>query len=122
MLVVNAMKSLVLVAVAITSVIQFKPCLAQLPSEFKSDLGPDVPAFRVRPGYRVTRALPAKAKGLRIARFMEFSGDGKTLFVSQGKREGAILALRNLGDDGMYKDVAVFVKGDRSAQGLCWHD
>ena len=94
----------------------------QLPSELKSDLGPDVPAFRVRPGYRVTRALAPRAKNLRIARFMEFSGDGKTLFVSQGKREGAILALRNLDSNGMYQDVTVFVKGDRSAQGLCWHD
>ena len=32
---------------------------AQLPSDLKdSDLGPGVPPMRVRPGYRVTRAVP----------------------------------------------------------------
>ena len=95
---------------------------AQLPADTKSDLGPGVPAFKVRPGYRVTRALPAKFPGQRTARFLEFSGDGKVLFLSQGKREGAVLALRNPDADGVYKDVTTFVKGDRSAQGLSWHD
>ena len=98
------------------------PAEAQLPPDLKSDLGPDVPAFRVRPGYRVTRALAPRTPGLRRARFMEFSGDGKTLFLSQGQREGSILALRDLSPEGVYKTVTVFVKGDRSAQGLSWHD
>jgi glucose/arabinose dehydrogenase len=95
---------------------------AQLPADTQSDLGPGVPAFKVRPGYRVTRALPAKFPGQRTARFLEFSADGKMLFLSQGKREGAVLALRNPDADGVYKDVTTFVKGDRSAQGLSWHD
>ena len=98
------------------------PASAQLPPDFKSDLGTGVPAFRVRPGYRVTRALPAKFPGTRTARFLEFSGDGKVLFLSQGRREGAILALRNPDADGVYKDVTTFVKGERSAQGMSWHD
>jgi hypothetical protein len=34
---------------------------AQLPTDLKnSDLGPTVPPMRVRPGYRVTRAVPDK--------------------------------------------------------------
>ena len=49
---------------------------AQLPADTQSDLGPGVPAFKVRPGYRVTRALPAKFPGQRTARFLEFSADG----------------------------------------------
>ena len=55
--------------------------LAQLPATLPSDLGADVPAFRVRPGYRVTRALPAKLPQLRDARFIEFSGYGKVPYA-----------------------------------------
>ena len=44
---------------------------AQLPPDVKSDLGPDVPAFKVRPGYRVTRALPNKK--VKNIRFIQFS-------------------------------------------------
>src|SRR5258708_40142503 len=75
---------------------------AQLPAEVKSDLGPDVPALRVRPGYRVTRAVPddairpggkaaasqpsqAQRRVRRGARFLQFSADGKTLFLSQSE-------------------------------------
>src|SRR5262249_15842353 len=67
---------------------------AQLPPDLQSALGPDVPKFRVRPGYRVTRALPRNQRQLVNARFIEFSADGKTLFVSQ-RQEGNILALRD---------------------------
>src|SRR4051794_7431769 len=88
---------------------------AQLPADLKSDLGPDVPAFKVRPGYRVTRAVPddairpgaagrattttsqptqAQRRVRRGARFLQFSPDGKTLFLSQSEN-GTILALRN---------------------------
>jgi glucose/arabinose dehydrogenase len=96
---------------------------AQLPPDLKSDLGPGVPNFRVRPGYRVTRAIPEKVKELRNrdARFMEFSGDGKTLYLSQ-RHDGSILAFRDLDADGVYKTVTTFVKDRKSAQGLCWYD
>src|SRR5438094_6109746 len=94
---------------------------AQLPPDLKSDLGPGVPAFRVRPGYRVTRVLPDKQHGVRDARFLEFSGDDKALFVSQ-RHEGDILCLRDPDETGMYKTVTTFVKDKRSVQGMCWHD
>jgi glucose/arabinose dehydrogenase len=97
------------------------PAPAQLPATLPSDLGPAVPAFKVRPGYRVTRALPEKHPLLRDARFIEFSADGKTLFLSQ-RREGNILALRDPDSDGMYKTITLFVKNQSSAQGMCFHD
>src|SRR4051812_396242 len=84
---------------------------AQLPPDTKSDLGPDVPAFRVRPGYRVTRAVPNKA--LKVARFIQFSEDGKTLFVSD-LENGVIYALRDPDDNGVYKTITNFVKNRRS--------
>src|SRR3954467_4564031 len=90
------------------------PCaLAQLPNDVKSDLGPDVPAFKVRPGYRVTRALPAKK--LRNVRFIQFSADGKTLFVSS-REDGEIYALSEPDSDGVFQKVATFVKNRRSVQ------
>ena len=79
---------------------------AQLPADVKSDLGPDVPAFKVRPGYRVTRVVPNKA--LRGARFLQFSDDGKTLFVSDIEN-GAIYALRDPDESGLYKSITTFV-------------
>src|SRR4051812_48478001 len=91
----------------------------QLPADLKSDLGPDVPAFRVRPGYRVTRALPRDLK-LRDARFLEFSEDGKTLFLSQ-IQEGQIQALSDPNDAGIYQKVTTFLKDKRSVQGMCAH-
>jgi glucose/arabinose dehydrogenase len=97
------------------------PAVAQLPMDLKSDLGPGVPAFRVRPGYRVTRALPELQPGFKDARFIEFSGDGKTLFLAQ-RREGSILALRDPDDAGMFKTVTTFLKSKPSVQGMCWHD
>src|SRR4051794_23967330 len=88
---------------------------AQLPSNLKSDLGPDVPAFRVRPGYRVTRVVPNKA--LKMSRFIQFSEDGKTLFVSD-LENGVIYALRDPDENGMYKTITNFVKNKRSVQGM----
>src|SRR5437870_431826 len=91
--------------------------VAQLPSDLKnSDLGADMPPFRVRPGYRVTRALPPRVTGLRDARFLEFSGDGKTLFLSQ-RREGSVLALRDPDENGVYKTITIFLKDKRTVQG-----
>jgi glucose/arabinose dehydrogenase len=92
--------------------------VAQLPPDVKSDLGPDVPALRVRPGYRVTRALPARA--LSEARFLQFSEDGKTLYVSQ-IGEGNIIALRDPDANGVFKTVTTFVKDKRSVHGMAVH-
>jgi glucose/arabinose dehydrogenase len=92
--------------------------LAQLPPDVKSDLGPEVPAFKVRPGYRVTYALP-KGK-LKNIRFLQFSEDGKTLFVSS-REEGIIYALSNADKDGVFQNVATFVKNRRSVQGMDVH-
>ncbi len=98
----------------------FEVAQAQLPKDLtKSDLGTGVPAFRVRPGYRVTRACAGNA--VREARFLEFSSDGKTLFVSQPEN-GQIVALRDPDDSGEYKSISVFVKGKRSVQGMHFHD
>ena len=96
------------------------PALAQLPPGLKSDLGPGVPAFKVRPGYRVTSATPPKVAGMRDARFLEFSGDGKTLYLSQ-RRDGSILAFKNPDAQGVYQTVTAFVKDKKTAQGMQWH-
>ncbi|CAN5629660.1 sorbosone dehydrogenase family protein [soil metagenome] len=89
--------------------------LAQLPRDTKSDLGPDVPAFRVRPGYRVTRVIPDKA--VRDIRFIQFSNDGKTLFISD-RENGMIYALRDPDENGIYKTITTFLKNRRSVQGM----
>jgi glucose/arabinose dehydrogenase len=98
---------------------------AQLPPEVKSDLGPDVPdRIRVRPGYRVTRALAAnKLPGGQDseARFLQFSADGKTLYVS-ARHKGEIYALRDLDANGIYQSVTTFIKDKRSVQGMAIHD
>ena len=97
------------------------PAFAQLPDGVASDLGEGVPpTLKVRPGYRVTRALPEKlSKG--DLRFLEFSDDGKTLFLSQ-REQGAILALRDPDAAGVYQTVTTFVKDRRGAHGMDWHD
>src|SRR3954468_8514372 len=92
---------------------------AQLPNGINSDLRPDVPAFKVRPGYRVTRALPAKK--IKNTRFLQFSEDGKTLFVSS-REEGIIYSVKDPDADGMYQTVTPFVKNKRSVQGMDVHD
>ena len=94
---------------------------AQLPTDLKdSDLGPGVPPMRVRPGYRVTRVLPDKQLKDE-ARFLEFSDDGKTLFVSF-RDPGYILALRDPDADGVFKLSTTFVKDRRSVQGMDFHN
>src|SRR5437660_9244808 len=90
---------------------------AQLPADVKSDLGEGVPALKVRPGYRVTRALPAKVKPVKNIRFIQFSADGKTLYISN-REEGEIYALRDPDKDGVFQTVTVFVKDKRSVQGM----
>src|SRR4051812_35700254 len=96
------------------------PALAQLPDGIASDLGENVPAFKVRPGYRVTRALPDKSLK-QDARFLQFSSDNKTLFLSQ-REVGTILALRDPDESGVFKTVTTFVKDKRSAHGMDFRD
>src|SRR4051812_33054054 len=91
---------------------------AQLPADVKSDLGPDVPAFKVRPGYRVTRALPAKA--VKAIRFIEFSEDGKTLYISD-RENGAVYSLRDPDAEGTFKKITTFLKDKSSVQGMHSH-
>lgn len=93
--------------------------MAQLPADVQSDLGPDVPAFRVRPGYRVTRALPDRA--LPAIRFIQFSQDGRTLFVSDNEN-GAIYALRDPDADGVYRTITTFARNRPSVHGMDFHD
>src|SRR5256885_3305268 len=91
------------------------PAIAQLPADLKSDLGPNVPAFKVRPGYRVTRAI-AGGK-LHGCRFLQFSEDGKTLFVSD-LEGGQIYSLRDPDAEGLFQTVTKFVKDKPSAHGM----
>jgi glucose/arabinose dehydrogenase len=80
------------------------------------EVGPDVPAFHVRPGYKVTLA----ATNLGEARFITF-GDGDTLYLSQPSR-GRIMCLRDLdADTGRYKTVTTFVNGKKTAHGMQWY-
>jgi glucose/arabinose dehydrogenase len=92
---------------------------AQLPEGIKSDLGPDVPAFKVRPGFKVTRALANhKLPGIR---FIQLSEDGKTLYVSDG-RAGVIFALTDPDANGEFQTVTTFVKDRPTVQGMYPHD
>jgi glucose/arabinose dehydrogenase len=76
----------------------------------------DVPAFWVRPGYKVTLA----AKDLAESRFMVFDDRG-TLYVSQ-PGPGAIVALRDTDNDGMYETSTPFVTGMKTVHGLDCRD
>src|SRR5216117_3195742 len=106
--------SFALVAVLVSA------AFAQLPPDVKSDLGEGVPAFKVRPGYRVTRALPERARPVQNIRFIQFSEDGKTLFIAN-REQGEIYALRDPDEKGVYKTITVFVKNKPSVQGMCPH-
>ena len=76
-------------------------------------LGPGVPAFTVRPGFRVTLA----AEKLDEARFLEFDDKG-VLYVSQPR--GNIVALRDKDGDGVYETSTKFLTGKPSAHGMHW--
>jgi glucose/arabinose dehydrogenase len=86
---------------------------ADLPA---GEVGPGVPAFSVRPGYKVTLA----ATGLGQARFLCFGEDANTLFVSQPDR-GKILCLRDPDADGVYKTVTTFVSNYHLVQSMQWY-
>jgi glucose/arabinose dehydrogenase len=79
------------------------------------EIGPGVPAFAVRPGYRVTLV----AENIDNLRFMEFDDKG-TLYVSQPGR-GAIVTLRP-GTDGKYTQAAEFVTGRQRVHGMSFHN
>ncbi|MGE5610884.1 MAG: PQQ-dependent sugar dehydrogenase [Bacillota bacterium] len=78
-------------------------------------LGPGVPAFYVRPGYRVTLV----ADKLEEARFLELDNRG-TLYVSQ-PAAGNIVTLRDLDGDGVYETSAKFITGKPTVHGLFFH-
>ncbi|MCC6581401.1 MAG: PQQ-dependent sugar dehydrogenase [Phycisphaeraceae bacterium] len=80
------------------------------------EVGPGVPPFVVRPGFRVTLA----ADGLGAARFLEFDDQG-TLYVSQ-IQQGKVLALRDPDESGRYRKISVFLQDQKHVHGLCWHD
>ncbi|CAN5184101.1 sorbosone dehydrogenase family protein [soil metagenome] len=81
----------------------------------QGERGPDVPAFWIRPGFKVTLA----AKGIADARFMEFDNKG-TLYLSRPGK-GDVLTLTDNGS-GMYDKKATFVDGLKTVHGLCFND
>jgi glucose/arabinose dehydrogenase len=81
-------------------------------------VGPDVPGFWVRPGYKVTIATDR----LPQARSVELGGpDGRTLFVTEPDR-GRILCLRDPDETGKYKTTTTFVSNVPTVHGLQWFD
>jgi glucose/arabinose dehydrogenase len=82
-------------------------------------VGPNVPAFTVRSGYRVTSA----SENLGQLRFLEFDTSGKVLFATQPDRDGGkVLALRDKNNDGVYESQTDFVTGKKSAHGMHFHN
>ena len=79
------------------------------------EVGPGVPAFTVRPGYRVTVA----ADRLGEARFIEF-GDGDVLYMSQPSR-GKIIRLADPDASGKYQTQTTFVTAKKSVHGMQWY-
>ena len=81
------------------------------------EVGPGVPAFTVRPGYKVTVATDQ----LSQARFVEPGPDDRTIFVSQPDR-GRIVCLSEPDATGKYTKQTVFVGDVKSVHGLQWQD
>src|SRR5688572_30763999 len=90
--------------------------LAAAQEPAKGEVGPGVPAFNVRPGYKVTAATAQ----LDDARFIELDDQG-TLYLSQPKKE-RILSLKDKDGDGVYETQAVFVKEKKQAHGMHFKD
>ena len=80
------------------------------------EVGPGVPKFQVRPGYRVTLA----ADKLDNARSLEVDDNG-TLYVADNKG-GTITSLRDKDGDGTFETRAEFVGEFPTVHGMCWHD
>ncbi len=86
-----------------------------LASQVPAQVGPGVPEFKVRKGYKVTIAadnLPAPA------RFLELDDQG-TLYLSQPGR-GTITALKDKDGDGTYETRTPFITKYRDVQGMCF--
>src|SRR5437763_13970239 len=79
------------------------------------EVGAGMPAFVVRPGFRVTLA----AEKLDEARFLCFDDKG-TLYVSQPTK-GSIVALRDPDANGVYRKVSVYVKDKARVHAMCFH-
>src|SRR3954469_7011818 len=108
-------QSLTLALLVVVSV--SRPSLAQQDApKAQGVLGEGVPAFAVRPGYRMTLV----AKDLEEVRFMAFDESG-TLYVSQPKA-GAILALRDVDNNGTYEYVAPYLDGKPRVQAMQFKD
>lgn len=97
-----------------TPTITDAPPVPYVPSGAKGQVGADVPAFWVRPGYRVTLA----AADFGESRFMVFDDKG-TLYVSQ-PGPGRIVALKKDGD--RFVKLGDFITGKRSVHGLDFAD
>jgi len=78
----------------------------------KGKVGPNVPAFWVRPGYEVT--LAAELPG---ARFLEVGDDG-TLYISR-PNPGEITAFKKPNKDGLYQTKTVYLTDQAMLHGLC---
>lgn len=90
-----------------------KPAIKPVPQTL-APLGEDVPAFGVRPGFRVTLV----AKDFGEARFLQFDDKG-TLYVSQ-PGSGTIAALQLKG--GTYQKIADFTTDKPRVHGMDFHN
>ena len=79
-------------------------------------VGDGVPAFTVRPGFRVTLA----ADDLPEARFLQFGDDG-TLYLSQPNR-GVIMSLKDKDGDGTFETRKDFVTAGTNVHSMDFKD
>ena len=85
-------------------------------------VGPGVPNFWVRPGYKVTVAAESIGGEPRRdeVRFMEFDAQGR-LYVSQ-PGQSRILQLRDNDGDGVFETKAEFITGKNAIHGMHYVD
>ncbi|MCC6485306.1 MAG: PQQ-dependent sugar dehydrogenase [Armatimonadetes bacterium] len=88
----------------------------QVSSSSHGALGKGVPAFTVRPGYRVTLA----ADNIPGARFLQLDDKG-ALYVSR-PAQGDILALRDTNGDGVFDRRSTYISGKPQAHGMDFRD
>src|SRR3954471_5806679 len=109
------LQSLSVGLLVVASMPQWSPAQQDAPKA-QGVVGEGVPAFTVRPGYKVTLV----AKDLGEARFLAFDESG-TLYVSQPK-DGTILSLKDTDSDGTYEEVAPFVTDKPKVQAMQFKD